>query len=285
MQIQPPDPAIIHEAVVRALGEDLGPLDLTTAALVPAGVTVSTRIFVKEPGVLAGIPVAVETFSQLDPSLTVTPAAADGGTLAAGQTVLTASGNAAAILGGERVTLNFLQHLSGIATRARQFVDAVAGTKCQILDTRKTVPGLRHLAKYAVRCGGGVNHRFGLYDAFMPKDNHTALLPTPNDLAAAVNQMRAFNPDAKIIFEADTLEQVNILAPLGVDQILLDNMTDAQLAEAVRIVSGRAKLEASGNMTLERVRAVADTGVDYISIGALTHSVRALDFSLEILPK
>ncbi|MDR2463371.1 MAG: nicotinate-nucleotide diphosphorylase (carboxylating), partial [Verrucomicrobiales bacterium] len=169
--------------------------------------------------------------------------------------------------------------------RTRQFVDAVAGTNCQILDTRKTTPGLRHLAKYAVRCGGGVNHRLGLYDAFMPKDNHTALMMTPDDIAAAVDKMRAFNPDAKIIFEADTLEQVKILAPLGVDQILLDNMTDAQLAEAVRIVSGRAKLEASGNMTLERAPSAAATGVDFLSVGALTHSVRALDFSLEFLSK
>ncbi|MDR1303878.1 MAG: carboxylating nicotinate-nucleotide diphosphorylase [Verrucomicrobiales bacterium] len=279
--MQPPDPAVIHEAVARALGEDIGPLDLTTAALVPAEVTVSARVFTKEHGVLAGLPLAVATFAQLDPALTVTPLAADGDPLAAGQTVLTLSGHAAAILSGERVALNFLQHLSGIATRARQFVDAVAGTNTQILDTRKTVPGLRLLAKYAVRCGGGRNHRFGLYDAFMPKDNHLALMTGRGDLAAAVDRMRAFRPDAKIIIEADTLEQVALIAALGVDQILLDNMTDAQITEAVRRVAGRAKLEASGNMTLERVPSVAATGVDYISVGALTHSVRALDFSLE----
>jgi nicotinate-nucleotide pyrophosphorylase (carboxylating) len=281
MQIQVPDRAIIREAVAHAIGEDVGPLDITTAALVPPEVTVSVRIFTKENGVLAGLPVAEEAFYQLDPKLGIKRAAHDGDTLTAGQSVLELQGRAAAILTGERSALNFLQYLSGIATNTRQFADAVAHTKCRILDTRKTTPGLRQLAKYAVRCGGGVNHRFGLYDAFMPKDNHISLMMNSGDMRAAVAKMRALDPDAKLIFEADTLEQVEIIAGLGVDQILLDNMSNEQLAAAVRLVNGRARLEASGNMTLARVKSVAETGVDYISVGALTHSVRALDFSLE----
>ena len=283
LKIQAPSHAIIREAVARAIGEDVGPLDITTAALVPPEVTVSARIFIKEPGVLSGVPIAKEAFYQLDPKLGINHAANDGDTLTTGQTVLELHGSAAALLTGERTALNFLQYLSGIATHTRQFVDAVAHTNCRILDTRKTTPGLRQLAKYAVRCGGGANHRFGLYDAFMPKDNHITLMTNPGDMRAAVEKMRAFDPQARLIFEADTLEQVSLIAGLGVDQILLDNMSNEQMAEAVRIVSGRAKLEASGNMTLARAKSVAETGVDYISVGALTHSVRALDFSLEFL--
>jgi nicotinate-nucleotide pyrophosphorylase (carboxylating) len=281
--IVPLDRAIIREAVNRALGEDVGPLDITTSALVPADVTISARIFVKENGVLAGIPVAEQTFHELNPALKLKRVANDGDLLTSGQTVLEIQGPAATILTGERVALNFLQYLSGIATHTRQFVDAVAHTNCQILDTRKTTPGLRQLAKYAVRCGGGSNHRFGLYDAFMPKDNHITLMTNAGDMRVAVEKMRALDPHAKLIFEADTLEQVKIIADLGVDQILLDNMTNEQMAAAVNLVHGRAKLEASGNMSLARTKAAAETGVDYISVGALTHSVRALDFSLEFL--
>ncbi|MDR0533714.1 MAG: carboxylating nicotinate-nucleotide diphosphorylase [Verrucomicrobiales bacterium] len=283
MIITPPEHAIIREAVARAIGEDVGPLDITTSALVPANITVSARIFVKEEGILSGLPLTVETFGQLNPAIGAKPAARDGDKLQTDQTVLELQGSAASILTGERVALNFLQYLSGIATQTRKFVDAVAGTKCQILDTRKTTPGLRQLAKYAVRCGGGTNHRFGLYDTFMPKDNHITLMANSGDMKTAVEKMRSLDANAKLIFEADTLEQVKIIAGLGVDQILLDNMSNEQMAEAVKIADGRAKLEASGNMTLDRVKSVAQTGVDYISVGGLTHSVRALDFSLEFL--
>jgi nicotinate-nucleotide pyrophosphorylase (carboxylating) len=284
MQIQAPDPAALRETVTRAINEDLGPLDITTAALIPPQTTTKARIFTKENGTLAGLPAAEETLRQLDPELRIKHTANDGDTLTAGQTILELQGNAAAILTGERTALNFLQYLSGIATRTRQFANAIAHTKCLILDTRKTAPGLRQLSKYAVRCGGGHNHRHGLYDAFMPKDNHISLMANPADMRTAVTKMRTLHPAAKLIFEADTLEQVKTIAALGVDQILLDNMNNQQITAAIKLVNGRAKLEASGNITLERAKPIAETGVDYISIGALTHSVRALDLSLEFLP-
>jgi nicotinate-nucleotide pyrophosphorylase (carboxylating) len=195
--------------------------------------------------------------------------------------VLTICGPAGSILTAERCALNFLQQLSGVATQTRLFVEAVSGTKCRILDTRKTVPGLRAVQKYAVRCGGGVNHRFGLYDRFLIKDNHLALMGS--GLAAAVKAARALQPEALVEVEVDRPDQIpNVLAQ-KVDHILLDNMTLEELREAVALVGDRAKTEASGNMTLDRVRAVAETGVDFISVGALTHSVRAIDFSLEMV--
>jgi nicotinate-nucleotide pyrophosphorylase (carboxylating) len=206
----------------------------------------------------------------------------DGEALSPEQTVLEIEGPARALLTGERSALNFIQYLSGIATRTRAFVMATAGTSCRILDTRKTVPGLRLLSKYAVRCGGGWNHRLGLYDAFMLKDNHLHLAGMPH-LEEAVAKARAFDPDIPLICEADTLEQAARLAAIPVDHLLLDNMSTEMLREAVALVTGRCTLEASGNMTLERIPEVAATGVDFISVGALTHSVKAVDFSLEIL--
>jgi nicotinate-nucleotide pyrophosphorylase (carboxylating) len=207
----------------------------------------------------------------------------DGDCLEKGTRVLEIEGPARSILVGERSALNFLQHLSGIATETKRYVDAVAGTQTRILDTRKTTPGLRHLEKYAVQCGGGTNHRFGLYDQFLIKDNHLALMGGRDQIAAAIRQARDFEPELKLEVEADTLEQVAMLAELGVDVILLDNMTNEQMTEAVKIVAGRAKTEASGNMSLTRVPGVAACGVDFISVGALTHSVRAVDFSLEMI--
>ncbi|MDZ4788597.1 MAG: carboxylating nicotinate-nucleotide diphosphorylase [Blastochloris sp.] len=275
-------PAQIREAACRALGEDIGPADITTTALVAESSQSQARLFVKESGILAGIPLAIRVFNELSPSLKSTTLHQDSDLLQSGATVLELSGSTRAILSGERSALNFLQHLSGIATETRRYVDAVAHTKCLILDTRKTIPGLRHLQKYAVRCGGGTNHRFGLYDAFMAKDNHVAIQNSPLGLRDAVLKMRAFDPDAPLIFEADTLEQVALLAGLNVNQILLDNMTCETMRQAVQVAQGRCLLEASGNMNLNRVREVAETGVDFISVGALTHSVRALDFSLEI---
>jgi nicotinate-nucleotide pyrophosphorylase (carboxylating) len=283
MFISPLEGPVIREAACRTLGEDLGPADITTSALVPSTSKSKARIFIKEPGILSGTLIAQRVFNELDPSLNCNLSRQDGDSLLAQDTVMQLSGSTRAILSGERSALNLLQHLSGIATETRRYVNAVAQTKCQILDTRKTVPGLRQLQKYAVRCGGGVNHRMGLYDAFMAKDNHVAISTGEAGLREAVSRMRSFDPDVPLIFEADNLEQVVVLAECKVDQILLDNMSCETMSDAVQIVQGRCKLEASGNMSLDRVKEVAETGVDYISVGALTHSVKSLDFSLEIL--
>ena len=281
--ILPPEPPVIREAAARALGEDRGPADITTLACVKPDVQASARIFAKEACVLAGLPVAEQVFREQDISLVLTPRAEDGASLKPGQAALEIRGSAASILTAERSALNFLQQLSGVATQTRRFVDAVAGTKSQILDTRKTAPGLRALQKYAVRCGGGVNHRFGLYDRFLIKDNHLALMG--NNLAQAVKAARALDPDVILEVEADRLDQVAEMVALGVDVILLDNMSLDEMRACVALIAGRAKTEASGNMTLERVREVAATGVDFVSVGALTHSVRAIDFSLEMLER
>lgn len=281
---QPPtlSPAVIREAAARALGEDRGPADITTMACVSPEMRGAARIFAKEPCVLAGVPFAEQVFREQDPGLRVDAAVPDGTFLEPNQTVVKIHGSAASILTGERCALNFLQQLSGVATQTRLFVEAVAGTECHILDTRKTVPGLRAAQKYAVRCGGGTNHRFGLYDRFLIKDNHLALMGA--GLAEAVKAARALQPDALVEVEVDRPDQIPDVLACGVDHILLDNMTLDELRESVGLVGHRAKTEASGNMTLDRVRDVAATGVDFISVGALTHSVRAIDFSLEMIP-
>jgi nicotinate-nucleotide pyrophosphorylase (carboxylating) len=272
----------VREAAARALGEDRGPADITTLACVPSGTRGKARIFAKEPCVLAGLPVAEAVFREMDPGLRLTAAKNDGAQLQPGETVLEIEGEAGSILTAERCALNFLQHLSGIATQTRRFVDAAAGTKAQILDTRKTLPGLRALQKYAVRCGGGTNHRFGLYDRFLIKDNHLALMGPGATLAAAAQAARRLAPEVLVEVEADRLDQVEQMAALGVDIILLDNMTLDEMRACVAQIDGRAKTEASGNMTIERIPEVARTGVDYISVGALTHTVSAIDFSLEM---
>jgi nicotinate-nucleotide pyrophosphorylase (carboxylating) len=278
------DPAILREAAARALGEDRGPADITTLACVRSDIQASARIFAKESGVLSGLIVAEQVFREQDPALLLTARAADGATLKTGDTVLEIRGSAASILTGERCALNFIQQLSGVATETRRFVEAVAGTKAQILDTRKTIPGLRALQKYAVRCGGGVNHRFGLYDQFLLKDNHLALMGERNRLAEAVRAARGLDPKVLLEVEVDRVDQIPELLSLKVDRILLDNMSVEELRAAVALIAGRIETEASGNMTLERVPAVAATGVDFISVGALTHSVKAIDFSLEMNP-
>jgi nicotinate-nucleotide pyrophosphorylase (carboxylating) len=232
--------------------------------------------------VLAGMPVAEQVFREQDATLFLTARVADGSSIQPGDTVLEMSGSAAAILTAERCALNFLQQLSGVATQTRRFVDAVAGTKAKILDTRKTMPGLRAVQKYAVRCGGGVNHRFGLYDRFLIKDNHLALMGTGNRLAEAVRSARLLDPEALLEVEVDHLEQIPEILSLGVDVLLLDNMSLDEMRACVALIDGRAATEASGNMTLERVPEVARTGVDFISVGALTHTVRSIDFSLEM---
>ena len=242
----------------------------------------SARVFAKEACVLAGLPVAEQVFREQDATLVLTARKEDGTLLKPGETVLEIRGSAAAILTGERCALNFLQHLSGVATQTRRFVEAVAGTKAKILDTRKTLPGLRALQKYAVRCGGGVNHRFGLYDRFLIKDNHLALMGTGSGLAEAVRAARALDHEAVLEVEVDHIGQIPEIIALGVDVLLLDNMPVDEMRACVELIAGRVVTEASGKMTLERVPGVAKTGVDFISVGALTHSVRAIDFSLEM---
>jgi nicotinate-nucleotide pyrophosphorylase (carboxylating) len=282
-EIKPLDPAILREAAVRALGEDRGPADITTLACIKFEAQAAARIFTKEPCVLAGLSVAEQVFREQDPALEMTAIAEDGASLQTNETILELRGSAASILTAERVALNFLQQLSGVATQTRRFVEAVAGTKVKILDTRKTLPGLRALQKYAVRCGGGYNHRFGLYDRFLIKDNHLALMAEGNRLAEAVRAARALDPDTTLEVEVDSINQIPDILALGVDMLLLDNMSLDEMRACVALVAGRVPTEASGNMTLARVSEVAATGVDYISVGALTHTIRSMDFSLEIL--
>ncbi len=266
-----------------ALAEDIGAGDLTSRYFV-ADVARAARIFAKEPAVAAGVETSVEVFRRVDPSLEVHVAAGTGSTLGIGDTVLEVRGSVRSILTAERVALNFLQRLSGVATLTRRYVDAVAPHRARILDTRKTTPGLRALEKAAVVAGGGVNHRMGLYDMVMVKDNHLAAQATLADLQAAIARFRAERPGVRVEIEADRIAQVrDFLTLSGVDVILLDNMSCTQLREAVQLVAGRIPLEASGGVSLDTVNAIAATGVDLISVGALTHSARAIDFSLELL--
>jgi nicotinate-nucleotide pyrophosphorylase (carboxylating) len=278
-------PESIREVVESALREDIGRGDLTTLAVIPAGAQATARIVMREAGVVAGLSVLAAVFTAVDPALTVTPLVAEGAAVAAGTAAAEIRGSARGILTGERVALNLIQRLSGIATLTARYVAAVGDLPARVLDTRKTTPGLRVLEKYAVRVGGGVNHRFGLYDAVMLKDNHLALLAGHGiAIGEAVRRAQAaVGPLVRVEVEADTVEQARQAAEAGADLILLDNMPPAMLREAVAAVGGRARLEASGGITLETLRAVAATGVDYISVGALTHSVRALDVSLEVI--
>ena len=270
--------------VLTALAEDIGGGDITTEATIPADARATAVILAKEPCVVAGLPLVEAIFAKLDARVVVKRLVEDGDLVEIRQRVAELTGPARAILTGERVALNFLQRLSGIATLTREFVEAVTGTKTKILDTRKTTPTLRALEKYAVAVGGGQNHRLGLFDAVMIKDNHRVILARlgPQALGDAVVAARKLHPDAPIIIEADTVEQVEEALTAGADHILLDNMTLDELREAVALVAGRAKTEASGGVRLANAADIAATGVDYISVGALTHSARAVDFSLEI---
>jgi nicotinate-nucleotide pyrophosphorylase (carboxylating) len=279
------NPDLVRELVRTALAEDMGAGDITTEASIPADAIVEAVIIAKDDCVVAGMPFVPAVFNSLDPHLSVVPTARDGDLVAYGARVCHITGNARAILTGERTALNFIQRLSGIATITRAFVDAVAGSKATILDTRKTTPTLRIIEKYAVACGGGQNHRFGLFDAMMVKDNHRQILDRlgPNALGDAIHRVRLSHPAAPIIVEADSIEQVEQALAAGAVHILLDNMTTDELREAVALVNGRAKLEASGGVTLETVTDIAATGVDYISVGALTHSAGAADFSLDLI--
>jgi len=275
---------LVQNVVRAALAEDVGAGDITTESTVPTELRAQAVIIAKEPCVVAGMPLVAAVFAELDPHLQVDVLVQDGSLAELKETVCRIDGSARAILTGERTALNFLQRLSGIATLTREFVELVAGTKAQILDTRKTTPTLRLLDKYAVAIGGGTNHRMGLFDAVMIKDNHRAILARlgPNALGDAVGAARKNHPEAPVIIEADTLEQAEEALDVGADQILLDNMTLDELREAVKLVAGRAKTEASGGVRLTNVADIAAAGVDYISIGALTHSARAVDFSMEM---
>ncbi len=275
--------AEIRATVRLALAEDIGSGDATTLATVPANATAKAVMRAREPLVVAGIGFAEIAFRELSPKIKIEMLARDGQRIAAGKTLLKISGPARAILTAERVALNFVQRLSGVATLTSQFVGAIRGTRAQILDTRKTTPGWRRFEKYAVACGGGKNHRLGLFDMILIKDNHLAALRNekPSAIAAAVARARKKFPKLKIEVEADTLKQVEQAVDASADFILLDNMDLKQLRQAVKIVNGRAQTEASGGVNLKTVRAIAKTGVDFISVGALTHSARAVDIGLD----
>jgi nicotinate-nucleotide pyrophosphorylase (carboxylating) len=268
----------LDRVVSEALMEDVGVGDLTTLATVSADAHAEGQILARAGGVVAGLPVAQRVFHRLDPAVEFRPQVTEGAPVRPGQTIARVFGRAHPILTGERVALNFLQHLSGIATRTSQFVQLTQGTRARITDTRKTVPGMRALAKYAVRVGGGSNHRQGLYDAVLIKENHIA---AAGGIGAAVNKARAYAPHTvRIEVEARDMREVDQALDAGADVILLDNMTAEQIRLAVEHIGARALTEASGGVSEETVAAIAATGVDIISVGALTHSVTALDLSL-----
>ena len=268
------------EVVGRALAEDIGSGDLTSEVLFGADDRCKAVILLKEAGVVCGLPVVSAAFRKLDQAIELERLAGEGELVAAApQELVRLTGRTRAILGAERVALNLLGRLSGIATLTRRFVEAVEGSGVAVLDTRKTTPGLRILEKYAVQIGGGVNHRFGLFDAVLVKDNHLRLA---GGVAEAVRRLRS-SASLPLEVEADTHEQVEQALGLGVERILLDNMSPSEVATAVELVAARAQLEVSGGVTLDNVRAYAETGVNAISIGALPHSARSLDVSLEVL--
>lgn len=276
-------PDEVFELIRLALAEDIGPGDVTARYFVPAGARAQAVILAKEPGVLAGVALAEAVFREVDPAISVGVKKQDGTVLAAREVVVELSGPARSILTAERTALNFLQRLSGIATQTAAYVAAVSGTGTRILDTRKTTPGWRWLEKAAVRAGGGTNHRSGLYDMAMVKDNHLPKAGGLDGLQAGINALQAAHPGMKVELEADTVAQVrDFLTLRGVSFILLDNMSPGEMQDCVSLAKGSGvKLEASGGITLERLPQIAATGVDFISSGALTHSVKALDLSLD----
>jgi nicotinate-nucleotide pyrophosphorylase (carboxylating) len=275
------DPEDVYRMVVRAFDEDLpdGGRDVTSSAMPPMGQGAGD-VGAREAGVVAGLGVAELVFVYaLGSAVVVTDRVADGTTVAAGDVVMTVSGPVRDLLTAERTALNFASHLSGVATATSHWVAALTGTRARVLDTRKTLPTFRALQKYAVRCGGGVNHRFSLSDRAMVKDNHVV---AAGGVVPAYERVRAANPMLRVEVEVTDLDQLRQLLEAGCTEILLDNMDCATMAEAVRITAGRATLEASGGLTLERAREVAETGVDLISVGALTHSVKVLDLGLDL---
>ncbi len=272
-----------YDPIAAALKEDIGQGDITTDFFVPATLQVTGRIIVREKAIVAGTGAAMEVFRQVDPLIDTQLIRRDGDEVAAGDVIIEVRGPARSILKAERVALNFLQRLCGIATLTRQFVEAVGNHPVKILDTRKTTPGLRTLEKAAVLAGGGGNHRFGLYDMVLVKDNHLATFEGLSSFADRIKQLRQERPDIRIEVEADDLEQVRAFVEIqGIDIILLDNMAPAQIREAVALRRDNIEFEASGGITLKNVNRIAATGVDYISVGSLTHAARAIDIGLEM---
>jgi len=272
-----------YDPIAAALKEDLGNGDITTEFFVPEALHASGRIVAHEPAVVAGTGTVAEVFRRIDPATDVQIIHADSEAIVAGDVVIEVRGLARSILKGERVALNFLQRLCGVATLTRQFVDAVGNHPAKILDTRKTTPGLRVLEKAAVVAGGGVNHRSGLFDMVLVKDNHLAALGGLSGFADQIRRLRKERPNIRIEVEADDLEQARAFVEIeGIDVILLDNMVPAQIREALALRRNSIKFEASGGITLKSVTRIAATGVDYISIGALTNSARAVDLGLEM---
>ncbi|HLX31474.1 MAG TPA: carboxylating nicotinate-nucleotide diphosphorylase [Gaiellaceae bacterium] len=270
----------VDRVVAAALAEDVGPGDATTVALVPEAARCRAELLLEEPGVVCGLPLVAAVFGALDPSVSVAAKLADGALVSEIPAVVAViEGPARAILTGERVALNLFGRLCGVASLTRSFVDLTEGTPTEILDTRKTTPGLRALEKYAVRCGGGTNHRSGLYDGVLIKENHIRVAGGIQQALAALNGGAAGLP---VEIEAETLAQVREAVEAGAPRILLDNMSPEQVREAVTEAAGRAELEASGGISLATVRAYAETGVDFVSVGALTHSARSLHVSLEV---
>lgn len=270
----------LRTAVRAALFEDRALEDVTTLATIPANAMSSAVLAARKAGVVCGGPLAIEAFTQVSPHVRIEVVRVDGSVVLPGEAILRITGPSRAMLQAERVALNYMMHLSGVATLTHQYVQAIAGTSARILDTRKTTPGLRHLEKYAVRCGGGRNHRMDLASMAMLKDNHLAAVG--GDIVAAVSLVRSTLPDGTWIeVEADRRQQVERAIESGADVIMLDNMTLDAMRECVALVAGRAIVEASGGVTLDRVRAIAETGVDWISVGALTHSAPALDLGLD----
>jgi nicotinate-nucleotide pyrophosphorylase (carboxylating) len=278
--VAPLDPAAYREIVRRALAEDVGSGDITTDATVAASQNARGVFLMKSDGVLAGLEVAFDVFRQIDRAVRTAASREDGALCRAGETIAEVTGPARALLVGERTALNFLQRLSGIATQAHRFV-AAAGGRITILDTRKTTPGLRVLEKYAVRTGGATNHRVGLFDAILIKDNHVRLA---GGVRAAVERTRAAQPGRPIEVEAQCLDEVEEAIAAGAESILVDNMSTAQIRDAVARAKGRATIEISGGVTLDRIPELASTGANFVSAGALTHSAPALDISFEIEP-
>lgn len=270
----------IDGIIALALEEDLGAGDVTSIATIPADLHATATIVAKAPGVVAGLPVVEAVFAYLDPNVTVTLLAADGDRIVDTPMELARiEGPARSVLGGERTALNILGHLCGVATATRAYVDRIDGTGARILDTRKTLPGLRILDKYAVVCGGGVNHRVGLYDAILIKDNH---LRVAGGVRPAIESARALYPALNLTVEVEHDDQLREAIACGAQRIMLDNMSPDRMRAAVELIAGRAEVEASGGITLDNVRDVAETGVDVISIGAITHSAKWLDVSLEV---
>jgi len=280
-RIAPPDPEAVARVVASALAEDLPLGDPTTDGLFGPETTATVSLLVKEPGIVAGLPLVAAVFAALDPAVVVDAAVADGYRVAGvPMEIARITGPARAILRGERTALNLLGRLSGIATLTARCVAALEGTGATLLDTRKTTPGLRNLEKYAVRCGGGTNHRMNLGEALLVKDNHLRLA---GGIGPAVALLRKYAPPLRLEIEAETLDDVRAALDGGVTRIMFDNMSLDQMRAAVALVGGRAETEASGGITLDNLHAVGETGVDFVSLGALTHSARTLDVSMEVV--